>query len=607
MRKNKFQNIFKVLLTVTFLVSSIQNPGKASIVSPIPLISQKLATQSIFDPITNTEAFKLKDLAIAESLVLGHLKMNDSFLFSKGVIEENVSEQTRVRYDFNNLQKIQYEDQPTGYMLPLKIEYFDIATKKSSSLREYYVYISPDSKSITPFTKEERERIINTDISFIHSERKEVEEIRSIIEHELWTDTPLMQLAPTDIFAFGAMDINIQTVSNFLKAVGAEMLSNDFLLLVNEGRVFKVNREAEVDIPGYGIIKVSDERIKVDHASNIGIYVKERTLDEKQSFQLALIHEVLARAGVSADINDNFHILNLVEQAFTSFIKNDNSFEIKKKKLEYAISRAFEDEKIDQSIEKLSFKNVNLNIMQNRDLSFPSDRKRRLIMAKKAIRDWKVNTKSKEHWDIHPNDSLAVSYLQKEALALYNEYKLFELSVGEILEFVNEVFDGNSYSIVNNTVHHIIFDLSDFDMKSRPHELTPSNFHEVSRELASLKVEGSFSDVNNINFVFHRLVFDFFRTERSIAELSWIAQEIQRERDFPGAGRLPVICAMQDLHGAATRAMAMVGYAAGLKANVLNELISVTDPTKILEKIKRSFKECWNQFEIARFEIYWYE
>jgi hypothetical protein len=549
------------------------------------LTYDELSTQSIFDPIQEKDVYRIKDLAIVEAYLKAHLESDVSFLSGKRPVREEISPRTVLKYDIPNIMDISGNTEKNKYLLPVTVEKHDEKLGNKLGADNYWVYISIEPSDITVYTSDEFYALRRKGLMPVHSTRRENAEIKAFIEHELWTDIPISQILENGALkVYGEFDPQVINVSNFLKALGADSLSMAFLREVRQGRVYLIDEEAVVRVPGFGPLGVSDPRVSVDHASNLGIYVRDRGRHEYLSTQKVLLHEVMAKAGVPGEVNDNASFRDALNEAFSVYTEGRREISDRLlEKFRYRFERALKGSGMDKSPEELDMA-VDLDSLRDRDLSM-NEKKDRLSRSVQEITAWKI-ARNREEWDAHHEDTPALSLLEKETLRIYNKYRLYELSVRSILEFAFQAFDGDNYPVVRNTVEEIIDIHSGIDLDRSPDELTPSNFHEVARDLSELKFDGSFSNVSNINFVINRLVFDFFRGERRVSELLWIAEEIQREREYPGAGRLPVICAMQDIHGAASRAMALVGFAAGLPPDILDSIENVQDPSKKLDKLK---------------------
>ncbi len=168
-----------------------------------------------------------------------------------------------------------------------------------------------------------------------------------------------------------------------------------------------------------------------------------------------------------------------------------------------------------------------------------------------------------------------------QARKIYHQYGLEQVSIEERAKYVRVVFQDIAGPVVQ-FIDGWIDALSPEERAS--HEpLSPAFFQKISSKMADL--EHRYTILHN-QFIRTAgdLIFDLDPTEKNILELRGLADEITKELDGlekdgkPGRGNIPVVAAMQDLHGGTRRALALLAFVYGLPADsyarihILNDL-----------------------------------
>jgi len=99
----------------------------------------------------------------------------------------------------------------------------------------------------------------------------------------------------------------------------------------------------------------------IDHASNVAIHVKER--EDETEVELAILHEIFAKLGIPAIINDNPELMSVLRTEYTNW-KNGSEFYPEKIRDKIAMLSGWRIE-----LEKARF--VDMDTLRNRDYSTP--------------------------------------------------------------------------------------------------------------------------------------------------------------------------------------------------------------------------------------------
>ncbi|MFH1877846.1 MAG: hypothetical protein ABH883_03470, partial [Candidatus Omnitrophota bacterium] len=549
-----------------------------------------LGVRSIFSPISELpedENYRIKDIALLQSWFLQHLMRDNDFVAETWLAEEYIlSEQTRIT--FHGKKEVLANEKKQGIVVPCTLKCMEDNFVERPLESKYFVYIGQGVENVTVYSETEYEKAKDytkrSGIQFCDIKRPAEPELEAFVKHELWTDRILAGLKEGDRIAIGRGDYNVVNVARFFSTIGLSGISKGFTEFVSQGRVFKVKTTAVVSINDGGRmieVPVTDKRVKVEHASNIAIHVLD--WEDHRKLQLALIHEAFARSGIPDEINDDTEVMSLVEAAYANFLgENSSEFSKNKNALLFTVTRLLEKLNIEKKLGAFNF-DVDLNVLRKRDYSFPvtfgvaND----IVLEEsiKEIEKWKNDNRG--GWDTAPDYNHFTSKLREKAYRIYEKNKLYNHSISDILTFVSHVYDGNNYASVLNNIHIVLEDIG-LDFSRNPEQLGPTTFHEMAGKLGLMESGLSFNETDDINFTVGKMVFDLFGGEKRIAELLWLEEEIQKELNNPGTGRLPEICAMQDIHGASERAMALTGFALGLPDNILDKIKTLKDLQRIL-------------------------
>jgi hypothetical protein len=175
-----------------------------------------------------------------------------------------------------------------------------------------------------------------------------------------------------------------------------------------------------------------------------------------------------------------------------------------------------------------------------------------------------------------------ITKLQEAALKIYNKYKLYSLPIKDRLLYCNVVFDQEQYFRVYITVNSL-YNRLDIDAESIASILAPHEYYYLASFLSDIEQEYYIQDNRNIRFAIN-LVFDFWEYEKRILEQKSLIEQIESELNRPGSGNLPLIAAMQDIHGGARRALSLIGFVLGLTQDVYPKINTLDDLRSLLLK-----------------------
>ena len=203
----------------------------------------------------------------------------------------------------------------------------------------------------------------------------------------------------------------------------------------------------------------------------------------------------------------------------------------------------------------------------------------------KEIKNWKEKNKK-----ISVDDEY-LRELKRFAMDVYNHNRVYLLPLRQRMAFARAVFNRTKFPIVNAAVSSIYRALTLKDSPCRLNSkdvictLAPGAYHILANRLSVIESRCSMVDNRTIRFAVNVILFDFSRSgEKRFLELSWLVEEIDKELDKTGSGRLPAIIAMQDLHGGSKRALSLIGHALGLDRNIYQQINNLGDLKLALEK-----------------------
>ncbi|MBD3425885.1 MAG: hypothetical protein GF409_01485 [Candidatus Omnitrophica bacterium] len=507
----------------------------------------------VFSPL---EDHQIKDVALLEYLLMCHLKKSPRvFMETDLSIEERISEQTKAFMDFEN--RVRLNDK--ALLLPCKV-----------NSNNYTAYISLENDLSSPtvriFTEKEVVALKPAQLVSAKGERAEREEIEAYIEHEKNTDSVLDALEPGQRVIIGSADISVRNILSFLNGLGCGGLAEDLENFAGENRIFKV----------VGLRDVPAEH--VDHASNIAIHVKDR--ESALELELALLHEVLAKAGLPSAVNNAQYMQKDVREAYVAFTEASSK----------ASSAAFDPEPLLQSIsmrtdQKIDLKNarfVDLNALRQRDYNNTvnaEDLKPDPDKAIKELNEWKMRNAGA--LNERSGGNLFWTNLQQKAFELYNKYNIHQLKMHGRFVFCMSIFDNDQFPNVQHMIR-LIFKKMHLEMDKGDRMLSPEEHRYLANTLSKVGRGYSVIDNKNVKFAFNQILFDNSAKERRIIELRWLIGEIEKELDMPGRGNLPKLVTMQDLHGGHRRAASLIGFALGLDEGGYSRINNVEDLKRIL-------------------------
>ncbi|MDD5156246.1 MAG: hypothetical protein PHF11_07190, partial [Candidatus Omnitrophica bacterium] len=193
-----------------------------------------------------------------------------------------------------------------------------------------------------------------------------------------------------------------------------------------------------------------------------------------------------------------------------------------------------------------------------------------LIGAIAQIQGWK-----KEHQDTQDNRiaNPFITGLQLAAKNIYAEYALHSLPVHERLVFINTVFDADRYARVRHVIALMYQRVYEHNTDKYA-ALTPAQYYMLANILSEIESQYSIMENRYIRSGLN-LLFDIWEQEKRILEQSYLVTEIEKELAQTGSGNLPLIAAIQDMHGGARRALCLVGFVLGLPPELYPQVASL--------------------------------
>jgi hypothetical protein len=203
----------------------------------------------------------------------------------------------------------------------------------------------------------------------------------------------------------------------------------------------------------------------------------------------------------------------------------------------------------------------------------------------REVKRWKKRNRDK------PVDGEYRRRLKRFVMDINNHNKMYSLSLNQRMVFSRIVFDRVNFPIVNVAVSSIYRTMTSEESSYRldPKEVVrlipPVAYHILANRLSVYEGQCSMVDNRDIRFAINVLLFDFLRHgEKRMVELLWLIGEIEKELEKTGSGRLPLIVAMQDLHGGSRRALALVGHAFGLSRTIYQRVNNLDELQLALEE-----------------------
>jgi hypothetical protein len=181
------------------------------------------------------------------------------------------------------------------------------------------------------------------------------------------------------------------------------------------------------------------------------------------------------------------------------------------------------------------------------------------------------------------------THLQEAAKDIYIRYAIYTLPIKERLVFVHAVFEGKRYARIRHAIGILTRRVRQLDIGPEQ-KITPAQYYSLANMLSEM--EGQYTIIENRYLrLGMNLVFDIWEQEKRILEQMYLVEEIEKELNFPGSGNLPFIVAMQDLHGGARRATALVGFALGLPADIYEQIHTLEDLKSLLAEYGIDIKD----------------
>ncbi|MFA5392032.1 MAG: hypothetical protein WC331_11505, partial [Candidatus Omnitrophota bacterium] len=166
--------------------------------------------------------------------------------------------------------------------------------------------------------------------------------------------------------------------------------------------------------------------------------------------------------------------------------------------------------------------------------------------------------------------------LQEYASGLYEARGLYAWPIHDRRLYVQAIFDAKRYPRVAATLEELFQRFAAGFVTGNTSAFLPQLYYELASALSDMESAFSILDNRNIRYGVN-LLFDFWDREKRIFELFYLTHAIEDELRQPGSGRLPLIAAMQDLHGGAARARSLVGFVLGLPADAYTKIGSLGD------------------------------
>jgi|GEM_PF-2882128 len=211
-------------------------------------------------------------------------------------------------------------------------------------------------------------------------------------------------------------------------------------------------------------------------------------------------------------------------------------------------------------------------------LKNPNRSETRLEQAMKDIRQWKA-AHSAQILKEDPADPFQTQ-LEKEAKAVYFKHHLSELAIDERASFAHAVFEGVAEPVVQFMDGWLNSIGAQVRASSAP--ITPPFFQKISSKMANLEHQHNILH-NQFIRTAGDLIFDLDPTQKTILELKGLVQELKKELGKEGAGNIPTVAAIQDIHGGTRRALALMAFAYGLPADSYKRIHNLKDLERELD------------------------
>ncbi len=204
----------------------------------------------------------------------------------------------------------------------------------------------------------------------------------------------------------------------------------------------------------------------------------------------------------------------------------------------------------------------------------------RLQEAIQKLDQWKLRHQGSDILERYESDPF-MTRLEAQASLIFKQLRLNELTVGERAQFVQSAF-GDVQPAVSDFVAGWIDSFSPEILNSAD-PIDYKAFHQVSSNMSNLEYRYSLMQ-NQMIRTAGNLVFDLSEQEKRFFELEYLWHEFDKEMQKSGTGDIPVVAAMQDLHGGTRRALGLIAKLYGLPPDSFKKIKNLTDLKRLLDE-----------------------
>ncbi|MFA5068950.1 MAG: hypothetical protein WC487_02395 [Candidatus Omnitrophota bacterium] len=197
-----------------------------------------------------------------------------------------------------------------------------------------------------------------------------------------------------------------------------------------------------------------------------------------------------------------------------------------------------------------------------------------LLSAVDEMNDWREQNVVCMHQK--SGNNCFMTLLQDKMKEVFEKHRLYELPINSRLAYCSLVCSNDVNRNVHNVIKYIYKSLKISSTGSGKISISPEQYYELANILSESEYLYSILENRYIRFCF-ALIFDFWDSERRMLEQAYLVEQIDKELNAPGEGRLPVVATMQDLHGGSRRAMSLAGFALGLPPDIYSEIKNLDD------------------------------
>lgn len=191
----------------------------------------------------------------------------------------------------------------------------------------------------------------------------------------------------------------------------------------------------------------------------------------------------------------------------------------------------------------------------------------RMAQAIKAIeglkRKHRTTLKSVTHDTVEP-PSHAVLKIEDLAANVMQDYRIAELPLAFRAGFALAVFDAEDFPAVHQRILSIIQGVRLETYENSDRLETAEKYENVIRLFSAAEHEDTLDDNLLVRFALNQIIFDMPRWERRALEKEFLARELLKEKNKPGAGNVPQIVFLTDYHGS-TRIGSLIARAFGVQ------------------------------------------